>query len=136
MRSTIWATICLIVASIHAAPVSAAKIDDQFRAWLQADLWPDARAKGISQKTFEAAFDSVTPNLKLPDLVMPGEKPKVPKVQHQAEFGSPAPYFAEKTLAPVASGGRSRAGQYAATLAKSLVPATSAIPTSRTPRRS
>ena len=100
-----------------ASPASAAKIDGQFRAWLQTDLWPQAAAKGISRKTFNQAFDGVTPNLRLPDLVMPGEKPSTPKVQHQAEFGSPAPYFAEKTLAPVASGGRARAGQYATALA-------------------
>ncbi len=100
-----------------APSASAAKIDDQFRAWLQTDLWPEAAGKGISRKTFDAAFDGVKPNLKLPDLVMPGEKPEIPKVQHQAEFGSPGAYFAEKALAPVASGGRARAGQYASTLA-------------------
>ena len=68
-------------------PASAAKIDDQFRAWLQTDLWPDAKAKGVSKQTFDAAFSGVKPNLKLPDLVMPGEKPKTPQKQHQAEFG-------------------------------------------------
>lgn len=103
---------------VLAAPASAAKVDGQFRAWLQTDLWPDAEARGISRKTFNQAFDGVRPNLKLPDLVMPGEKPSTPKVQHQAEFGSPGPYFAEKTLAPVATGGRARAGRYASTLAK------------------
>src|SRR5262249_26474751 len=50
-------------------------------------------------------------------LVMPGEKPKTPKKQHQAEFGSPGSYFAEKTIGAVASGGRARAKQYATTLA-------------------
>ena len=118
-RKTVSALLSIALAFLLAPiPASAARIDDQFRAWLQADLWPDAKAKGIAQKTFDAAFAGVTPNLKLPDLVMPGEKPQVPKVQHQAEFGSPASYFAEKTLAPVATGGRARAGQYASTLAK------------------
>ena len=102
---------------VFTAPASAARIDGQFRVWLKTDLWPEAEARGISRKTFETAFDGVTPNLKLPDLVMPGEKPSTPKVQHQAEFGSPGAYFAEKTLAPVAAGGRARAGQYASTLA-------------------
>ncbi|TJW95294.1 MAG: hypothetical protein E5X43_14020, partial [Mesorhizobium sp.] len=37
-----------LVALLLAAPASAAKIDDQFHAWLQADLWPEANAKGIS----------------------------------------------------------------------------------------
>ncbi|MBZ9966136.1 lytic murein transglycosylase [Mesorhizobium sp. BR1-1-2] len=102
---------------VFATPASAAPIDDQFRSWLQTDLWPQARAKGISQKTFAAAFDGVKPNLKLPDLVMPGEKPKTPQKQHQAEFGSPGAYFAEKTIRAVTSGGRAREAANARTLA-------------------
>jgi lytic murein transglycosylase len=100
-----------------ASPATAAPIDDQFRTWLGNDLWPEAKAAGISQKTFDAAFTGVKPNLKLPDLVMPGEKPKTPKKQHQAEFGSPGSYFAEKTVKAVTAGGRSRAASNAATLA-------------------
>jgi lytic murein transglycosylase len=100
-----------------AAPASAARIDDQFQAWLAKDLWPEAKAKGISKATFDAAFQGVSPNLKLPDLVLPGEKPKTPKKQHQAEFGSPGNYFSEKTLGAVTSGGRARAGANAKTLA-------------------
>lgn len=95
----------------------AADIDALFRDWLETDLWPEARAGGISRATFDAAFSGVTPNLKLPDLVMPGEKPKTPKTQHQAEFGSPGSYFADKTLAPVISGGRARAKRHRQTLA-------------------
>ncbi|MHA6687681.1 lytic murein transglycosylase [Mesorhizobium sp. A556] len=102
---------------ISLAPVSAAQIDDQFQAWLRTDLWPQAKSQGISQKTFDAAFAGIKPNLKLPDLVMPGEKPKTPKKQHQAEFGSPGSYFAEKTIGAVSSGGRARASANARTLA-------------------
>lgn len=98
-------------------PVSAAAIDDQFRAWLQNDLWPEAKTKGISKKTFDAAFDGVKPNLKLPDLVMPGEKPSKPRKQEQAEFGSPGAYFAEKTIGAVVTGGRARVAANARTLA-------------------
>jgi lytic murein transglycosylase len=100
-----------------ASPATAAPIDDQFRTWLGNDLWPEAKAAGISQKTFDAAFAGVKPNLKLPDLVMPGKKPKTPKKQHQAEFGSPGSYFAEKTVKAVTAGGRSRAASNAKTLA-------------------
>ncbi|WP_296746920.1 lytic murein transglycosylase [Mesorhizobium sp.] len=89
-------------------PSRAAPIDDQFQAWLQNDLWPEAKAKGISRKTFDAAFIGVRPNLKLPDLVMPGEKPTTPQKQHQAEFGPPGAYFAEKIIRAVSSGGRTR----------------------------
>jgi lytic murein transglycosylase len=98
-------------------PAFAAKIDDQFRAWLANDLWPDAKANGVSKATFDAAFAGVKPNLELPDLVMPGEKPKTPKKQLQAEFGSPGNYLAEKTIGAVSSGGRARAGKHAKTLA-------------------
>ncbi|RVB74129.1 MULTISPECIES: lytic murein transglycosylase [unclassified Mesorhizobium] len=106
-----------LVVLLLATPASAAKIDDQFHAWLQGDLWPEANAKGISRKTFDAAFDGVKPNLKLPDLVMPGKKATTPQKQHQAEFGSPGAYFAEKTVRAVTSGGRSRAAANARTIA-------------------
>ena len=66
--------VAALVFAISATAASAAKIDDQFRAWLASDLWPEAKANGVSKKTFDAAFDGVTPNLKLPDLVMPGAK--------------------------------------------------------------
>ena len=109
---------CLVLlAAASSAPALAAKIDDQFQAWLASDLWPDAKAKGVSKATFDAAFAGVRPNLKLPDLVLPGEKQKTPKDQHQAEFRSPGNYFAEKTVGAVTAGGRARAGKYASTLA-------------------
>ncbi|MBA3447039.1 MAG: lytic murein transglycosylase, partial [Pseudaminobacter sp.] len=96
-------------------PAFAAKIDSQFQAWVQNDLWPEASANGVSRDTFDAAFAGVSPNLKLPDLVMPGTKPKTPKKQHQAEFGSPGSYFGP--IGGVTSGGRSRAERHAKTLA-------------------
>lgn len=102
----------------NASLALAAPVDDQFRAWLANDLWPEARAKGISKKTFDAAFAGVKPNLKLPDLVMPGEKPKTPRTQHQAEFGAPGAYFAEKTVGAVTAGGRARAATHARALAE------------------
>jgi lytic murein transglycosylase len=70
----------------------------------------------VSKATFDAAFAGVTPNLKLPDLVMPGQKQKTPKKQLQAEFGSPGNYFVEKTIGAVTSGGRARAGKFGKTL--------------------
>lgn len=110
--------LAVLIASLAIGlPARAAKIDDQFRAWLSDDLWPEARRAGISKATFDAAFANVTPNLKLPDLVLPGQKPVVPKTQHQAEFNAPSAYFAEKKLGALAAGGRSRGGRYAKTLA-------------------
>ncbi|MDI6025533.1 lytic murein transglycosylase [Corticibacterium sp. UT-5YL-CI-8] len=106
----------LVLSLANAAPTRAAPIDEQFRAWLNNDLWPDAQKQGVSRVTFDSAFSGIKPNLKLPDLVLPGQKPDTPKVQHQAEFGSPGNYFAEKTIGAVAAGGRSRAKTHAATL--------------------
>jgi lytic murein transglycosylase len=93
-----------------------AAVERQFRAWLADDLWPDAQKLGISQATFAAAFKGGSLNWKLPDLIPPGEKPKVPKAQRQAEFGSPGAYFAESAIGPVVAGGRARLDRYASTL--------------------
>ncbi|MFC3641502.1 lytic murein transglycosylase [Aquibium oceanicum] len=99
------------------SPSSAASLNQQFRAWLDADLWPSAKASGVSRKTFDAAFAGISPNLDLPDLVLPGEQPATPKTQHQAEFRSPGNYFAENTVRGVTAGGRNRAARYGETLA-------------------
>lgn len=93
-------------------PVVAQSVERQFKAWLQNDLWPEAAANGVSRATFDAAFKGVTPNLELPDLVLPGEKPGGDAKQHQAEFGSPGAYFAEKTLGAVVAGGQARAREH------------------------
>jgi len=105
-----------IAAALVAVPVSAAGMDDQFRDWLENDLWPEAAASGIARKTFDAAFAGARPNLDLPDLVMPGSSQETPKAQHQAEFGSPGNYFAEKTVGAVTAGGRARAAGHGRTL--------------------
>jgi lytic murein transglycosylase len=94
-----------------ALPAAAQGIEAQFRQWLQNDLWPEARGRGISAETFNAAFSGVSVNLKLPDLVLPGQKPDAPRTQHQAEFGAPGNYFAENIVAGVTGGGRSRAAR-------------------------
>jgi len=118
MRSMVESALAALIALLFLAlPASAARVDDLFRQWLAADLWPDAQSRGISRETFDAAFAGVKPNLELPDLVMPGEKAKTPKKQHQAEFGSPGNYFADKTVGAVTAGGRARAAKFADTLA-------------------
>ncbi|TIV90289.1 MAG: lytic murein transglycosylase, partial [Mesorhizobium sp.] len=71
LRLAVLSLLAALVGLFFTIPASAASIDNQFQAWLQTDLWPEAKAKGISKKTFDAAFLGVKPNLKLPDLVMP-----------------------------------------------------------------
>ena len=108
--------VCLFL-PVSALAASKDVINTQFHAWLESSLWPQAQAEGISRATFDAALSGVSVNLDLPDLVMPGTKPKPPKVQHQAEFSSPANYFNEKSIAGLVSGGKARAKQYSKTLA-------------------
>ena len=113
MKRTLVAVAAMFLA---AGATHSATLDEQFRAWLENDLWPMASAQGVSRQTFDASLGNTQLNLELPDLVMPGKKPKVAEKQHQAEFSSPAGYFAEKTVAPLVSGGKSRLGKYGKTL--------------------
>jgi lytic murein transglycosylase len=92
-------------------------INAQFHSWLESALWPLAQGEGISRGAFDSALGSVSVNLDLPDLVLPGQKPKPPKDQHQAEFQSPANYFNEKSISALVSGGQARGKQYAKALA-------------------
>lgn len=101
-----------------AQPANAAAVEKQFRGWLEADIWPRAAKLGVKRPTFEAALSSVKLNWKLPDLVPPGAKPQTPKKQSQAEFRSPAGYFAEKNVSAVVAGGRSRLKELAPALAR------------------
>lgn len=116
MKTLIPALVALLLAAALSS-ASAQSVDAQFQAWLKNDLWPQAQARGVSAETFNAAFAGVKPNLKLPDLVLPGQKAETPKTQHQAEFGSPGSYFAENTVSGVTAGGRARAGRHGGTLA-------------------
>lgn len=114
MRRRVAALACVLLLGGVVAS-AAATVDDRFRVWLRDELWPRARVNGISAETFNAAFSDVAPNPDLPGLVRPGREGKVPERQHQAEFRSPAAYFAH--VAGVVSGGRARAARYADTLA-------------------
>lgn len=95
-----------------------AKLTRQFNSWLLSDLWPQANAQGISKRTFQNAFKNVSLNLKLPGLVIPGTKPKIPKKQRQSEFGSPGKYFNEKIIGGVIAGGRQRLKRHKLILSK------------------
>jgi lytic murein transglycosylase len=105
--------ICLCVPAF----AQSSSIDKQFRNWLETSLWPKAEAEGISRATFDAGLGDVSPNLELPDLIAPGQKPKPPKIQTQAEFSAPAKYFNEKNITSLVSGGKARAKQHAGVLA-------------------
>jgi lytic murein transglycosylase len=112
----IFAAAMLALSLLAPATASAQNVKALFRDWLVNELWPKASANGVSADIFNKAFDGVSPNLKLPDLVMPGEEASTPKVQHQAEFNSPRGYFAENTVRGISAGGRSRMPRHQAVL--------------------
>ena len=64
---------------LSAAPAAAQTATETaaFRRFLEADIWPAAKARGVSRATFDTALSKVKPNLALPDLVLPGETPKI-----------------------------------------------------------
>lgn len=93
-----------------------AAVERQYRAWLEADLWPQAEAEGVSRGTFDAAFDGVGLNWSLPDLVPPG-MPAPPPRQHQAEFRAPGLYFARNIVAGATDTGRRMAQRHRDALA-------------------
>jgi lytic murein transglycosylase len=91
-------------------------IEKQFQHWIAQDLAPEARKAGVSAGTIQTAFQGVTLNWDLPDLVPPGTKPPKQQDQSQAEFSSPGAYFSEKRLQGLAATGRGLASTHAATL--------------------
>jgi lytic murein transglycosylase len=111
----LFATLSILSGQVTAQDRVA--VEQQFQSWLTQTVWPRARAKGVSRKTFKAAFSGVTLNWKLPDLVAPGRKPQTPKRQRQAEFGSPGKYFNRGSIDGATSVGRQMARHHGAALA-------------------
>lgn len=109
---------CLVVLSTPVLAQDRSSVERQFQSWLQQVVWPQARANGVSKKTFQRAFDGVTLNWDLPDLVPPGSPKKTLKTQRQAEFGSPGRYFNAGSVQGAASVGRKMARRHAETLAR------------------
>ncbi len=110
--------IALLVSPVQAKAEDKAKVERQFQAWLQQTVWPRARAKGVSRKTFDSAFNGVDLNWDLPDLVPPGSVASTPKTQRQAEFGSPAYYMRTAALQNATSVGQTMAGRHKKALAR------------------
>jgi lytic murein transglycosylase len=102
------------VATVSSAQNRVA-IEQQFQGWLQNTIWPRANANGVPRGVFDNAFQGVSLNWDLPDLVPPGTTAQ--PVQRQSEFGAPARYFAANTISGATSVGRQMATQHANTLA-------------------
>ncbi|MEB2845044.1 lytic murein transglycosylase [Rhizobiales bacterium RZME27] len=93
-------------------------VEKQFQRWIAGDLSAEAKKAGVSERTIKAAFDGVSLNWDLPDLVPPGSKLPKKQDQSQAEFSSPGAYFNEKRLQGLATTGRALASTYGSTLKK------------------
>lgn len=115
LRFTCLVTLLAALLSLGANAQDRAEIDASFGRWLAEDLWPEAAARGISRATFDAAFAGITPDLGLPELALPGSDGD-PVTIDQAEFRSPALYFAESNLAALAGQGRMVLGAWRDTL--------------------
>jgi lytic murein transglycosylase len=95
------------------APMYAA--DAAFQKWLES-VWPDAKALGVSRATFDKATRDLEPDLKLPDLDLPG-RPITGAAQ--AEFvQTPVEYLRESSFDNLAAKGRKLLDQHRETLTK------------------
>ncbi|MBB4002709.1 MAG: lytic murein transglycosylase [Aurantimonas endophytica] len=88
------------------APAGAQNLDAGFRTFLESDIWPAARQRGVPRPIFDQAFQGVSLNLKLPDLQLPGSGEGVAETNFQAEFRSGADYLSERNVAGNVSQGR------------------------------
>lgn len=100
----ILSAVVLAAGMVFAASVVQAKPTEEFRTFIES-LWPDAKAAGVSRKTFDAAFAGVEPDYSIPDLDIPG-RPKVDN-SGQAEFTkTAADYLSKPYLESLAVQGR------------------------------
>ena len=104
-------TALLVVAAVTGAAAETPyreRVQHDFEAWLGTDIWPEAKAAGVSRATFDRSLSGVTLDWSMPELEPPGVPVKPPTVEWQAEFGSPGNYFNERTLSNLARLGRAR----------------------------
>jgi lytic murein transglycosylase len=121
MRKTLlalaaFASLLSLSQPLPASAQNRPDVERQFQRWIAGDLSPEARKAGISARTIDAAFQGVSLNWDLPDLVPPGTRPPKQQDQSQAEFSSPGAYFSEKRLQGLAATGRTLASTHASTL--------------------
>jgi lytic murein transglycosylase len=117
IRLLLLTIIALAVAPAGAsAAVDRKGLERAFGAWTENEIWPEAKAAGVSRGTFEAAFSGVTIDWEMPELQPPGAPPDKPQPEHQAEFGSPGAYFNERRLDNQVAAGRARIAKWQTTL--------------------
>jgi lytic murein transglycosylase len=105
--ATLWLAAFANWANAHAAA------DAAFSQWLEG-TWPEARERGVTRATFDAATRGLEPDLTLPDLVIPGRPDRQPA---QPEFvQTPAQYLKESSFDKLAAQGRTLFEQHRTTL--------------------
>ncbi len=98
------------------AAVDRPKVERAFADWVEGDLWPEAKAAGVSRSIFATAFDGVRLDWDMPELRPPGAPADAPHPEHQSEFGSPGAYFNEGRLDRLVAEGRPRIAKWQKTL--------------------
>lgn len=116
VRFLFFVGLCLLCLPGPAEAVNRGAVEAQFQTWLKSEIWPRAKREGVSRRVFDRAFQGVTLNWDLPDLVPPGSKKTTPKAQRQAEFGSPGRYFNRGSVDGATSVGRVMAQRHAKAL--------------------
>jgi lytic murein transglycosylase len=99
------------------ADVDRSRVEAAFQAWLASDIWPEAKAAGVSRTAFDAALANITLDWDLPELQPPGAPPVLSAPEWQTEFGPPGNYFGQKHLSALASAGRERLATWRTPLA-------------------
>lgn len=88
-----------------------AEVEAQFRAWVEA-LWPEARAAGITRRTFQQTLSGVSLDWELPDLRPPGRREQEQSQRQQPEFSSPGRYFNQGSLESLVRSGRAEMSRW------------------------
>lgn len=104
----------LLALAFASFPPAVGQTRQPFSAWLET-FWPEAQSAGITRATFDRAFAGVTPDLSLPDLVLP-DKPEA-RPSGQAEFSrTPEQYINREQIMRLAAQGRDLAERHKAIL--------------------
>ncbi|MBP0615515.1 lytic murein transglycosylase [Jiella mangrovi] len=111
-------TLALGVLAAASPSRAASSLDQGFRSFLETDIWPAAKARGVSRAVFDAAFRGVSPDTKLPDLILPGGKNTIAETNFQAEFKSGADYLSERAVAGNVATARRLRSKYGDLLAR------------------
>lgn len=120
-RDDVWCrpwlaiAITIVFAIALGAGMSQAQAADTGFARFLTSLWPEAQKAGVTRATFDTVTAGLTPDYKLPDLILPGRP--ATGAPSQAEFVQvPANYIKEKTIARLAAEGQRLLQKYRPTL--------------------